>query len=74
MHRPLLIKANKAYESGAITKEEFVKNLKKIQISLEESQKCLQPEADGTKEAYQGKMASKAMAGIKELIFFSDFI
>lgn len=74
VHRPKMIKANKAYESGDITKEEFVKTLKNIQMTLEESIQCLQPEADGTKEAHQGRLAAKAMAGIKEIIFFSDFL
>ena len=68
-----MIKTNKAYESGDMTKEEFVKTLKNIQMTLEESIQCLQPEADGTKEAHQGRLAAKAMAAIKELIFFSDF-
>ena len=74
VHRPKMIKANKAYESGDITKEEFIKTLKNIQMTLEESIQCLQPEADGTKEAHQGRLAAKAMAGIKEIIFFSDFL
>ena len=59
---------------GAITKDEFLSTLKKISSQLEESIKCLEPEAEGTKEAYQAKMAKKALSGIKELIFFSDFI
>ena len=74
MHRPMLIKYNKAYELGAIKKEEFIKNLKKIQASLEESIKCLLPEAEGTKEAYQAKLATKALSSVKEFIFFSDFL
>ena len=74
MHYPLMIKANKAYESGNLSKEEFTKNLKKIQNSLEESFQCLKPEAKGTKEAETVQLISKALVGVKELIFFSDFL
>ena len=54
-----MIKANKAYESGNLSKEEFTKNLKKIQNSLEESFQCLKPEAKGTKEAETVQLISK---------------
>jgi len=74
MHRPMMVKANRDYESGDISKEEFLNTLRKISCQLEESIKCLQPEAEGTKEAYQAKLANKALKGIKELIFFSDFL
>lgn len=74
LHRPLLIKANKSYASGSISKEDFIKALKKISIQLEESVKCLKVEAEGTKEAYQAQLAAKALTGIKEIVFFSDFI
>ena len=74
LHRPLLIKANKAYGEGEIKKEEFIQTLKKISCSLEESVKCLLPEAEGTKENYQCQLAQKALNGIKELLFFSDFL
>lgn len=74
MHKPMMVKANKGYQTGDITKDEFLKTLKKISIQLEESVKCLEVEADGTKEAYQAKMATKALSGVKELIFFSDFL
>ena len=65
---------NSFSKTGAISKEEFLNTLKKISCQLEESIKCLQPEAEGTKEAYQAKLATKALKGIKELIFFSDFL
>ena len=65
---------NSFSKTGAISKEEFLNTLKKISCQLEESIKCLQPEAEGTKEAYQAKLANKALKGIKELIFFSDFL
>ena len=74
MHYPLMIKANKAYESGILSKEEFTKTLKKIQNFLEESLQCLQPEAKGTKEAETVLSISKSLVGVKELIFFSDFL
>ena len=74
MHRPLLVQANKSYEMATISKDEFIDILKQISGQLEESIKCLQPEAEGTKEANQAKMAMKALAEVKEAIFFSDFL
>ena len=74
IHKPMMVKANRDYQTGNIKKEEFLNNLKNISCLLEESILCLQPEAEGTKEAYQAKLAKKALSGIKELIFFSDFL
>ena len=74
MHRPLLITVNKAFESGSISKDNFLDELKRITAYLEESIKCLTPEAEGTKEAYQAKLAAKSLSGIKEIIFFSEFL
>lgn len=70
----MLIKANKSYESGCISKDDFLVSLRNISQILEESVKCLQAEAEGTKEALQASMASKALTGIKEILFFSEFI
>ena len=56
LHYPLLFKANKAYEAGNLKKDDFMAILKKIKSSLEESQQCLQPEAEGTKEAQTVQM------------------
>ena len=36
--------------------------------------KCLSEEEDGSKEANQAKLASKSLAEIKEIIFFSDYL
>ena len=70
----MLIKANKDYERNLINKAEFIAILRKLSGQLEESIKCLEPEAEGTKEKHQAGLATKALTGIKELIFFSDFI
>ena len=74
LHRPMMVQANQAYAKGEIKKDEFIQTLKKISSNLEESVKCLLPEAEGTKEAYVCQLAQKALNGIKEVIFFSDFL
>jgi hypothetical protein len=74
IHRPQMVKVNNAYESGSMAKDEFIKSLRGICVQLEESIKCLETEAEGTKEAYLAKLAGKSLTGIKELIFFSDFL
>ena len=74
MHRPMMVLSNHLYESGKMSKKEFLSDLKRISFNLEESVKCLQTEPEGTKEALQGKLAVKALAGVKELIFFADFL
>ena len=74
LHRPMMVQANQAYGKGEIKKDEFMQTLKKISSNLEESVKCLLPEAEGTKEAYVCQLAQKALNGIKEVIFFSDFL
>ena len=58
LHYPLLFKANKAYEAGNLKKDDFMAVLRKIKSSLEESYQCLQPEAEGTKEAQTVQMVS----------------
>ena len=74
LNRPMMVQANQAYAKGEIKKDEFMQTLKKISSNLEESVKCLLPEAEGTKEAYVCQLAQKALNGIKEVIFFSDFL
>ena len=74
LHRPSMLKANLAYSKGEMKKEEFLQTLKKISGQLEESVKCLLPEAEGTKEAFICQLAQKALNGIKEVIFFSEFL
>ncbi len=70
----MMVKVNKDLSTGQISKEDFVKTLVTIRDHLEEAVKCLEPEFDGTKEAYQCKMAQKALVNIKEIIHFSDFL
>ena len=74
MHYPRMIRANKEFESGILNKNGFKKELSSIKESLETGLKCLETEADGTKEADTAKSIVKALVGIKELIFFSDFL
>ena len=56
LHYPLLFKANKAYESGNLKKDDFMAILREIKSSLEESHQCLKLEAEGTKEAQTAQM------------------
>ena len=74
MARPLLVQANNNYETGTVSKDEFIRSLKGIAFHLEESLKCLAFEEEGTKEGNQAKCAAKSLAEVKEIIFFSDFI
>ena len=74
MHYPRMIRANKEFESGILNKNGFKKELSSIKESLETGLKCLVTEAEGTKEADTTKSIVKALVGIKELIFFSDFL
>ena len=74
MYRPMSVQANKSYDLGQISKDDFIATLKTLSVQLEESVKCLLPEAEGTKACYQGKLAAKALTDIKEAIFFSDFL
>ena len=69
-----MIRANKEYESGILNKNDFKNELSSIKESLETGLKCLETEANGTKEADTAKSITKALIGIKELIFFSDFL
>ena len=57
-----------------MSKNEFLSSLQEISRQLEESIKCLSEEEDGSKEANQAKLASKSLAEIKEIIFFSDYL
>ena len=74
LNRTILAQSTKHYETGTISKNEFLSSLKSISSQFEESIKCLSVEEEGSKEANQAKLAAKSLAEIKELIFFSDFI
>ena len=74
MNRAILAQATKHYETGEISKNDFLLSLKSISSQFEESIKCLSVEEEGSKEANQAKLAAKSLAEIKEMIFFSDFI
>ena len=74
LNRAILAQSTKHYETGKISKTEFLSSLKSISSQFEESIKCLSVEEEGSKEANQAKLAAKSLAEIKELIFFSDFI
>ena len=74
LNRSNLAQSTKHYETGVISKSEFLSSLKSISSQFEESIKSLSVEEEGSKEANQAKLAAKSLAEIKELIFFSDFI
>ena len=74
MHFPLVMRANRAFSSKTINKDEFKKILKTIYNSLEESYAYLEPEPEGSKDAYTAQLASKALVGVKELILYADLL
>lgn len=74
MHFPMVMRTNRAFSSKTIEKEEFKKILKRIYNSLEESYAYLEPEPEGSKDAYTAQLASKALVGVKELILYADLL
>lgn len=65
----IVTEGNRAYEIGVITKEIYIKTLKRACQLLEESMKCFKHD-----EPEQEKMVGKALSEIKEVLFFSDFL
>ena len=60
--------------SGRITKNDFKKQLQRIQAILIESINCLKFEDEDNDYGKLSKLSSKALIGVKEMIFYTDLI
>ena len=60
--------------SGHITKNDFKKQLQRIQAILIECISCLKFEDEDNEYGKLSKLASKALIGVKEMIFYTDLI
>ena len=60
--------------SGRITKNDFKKQLHRIQAILIECINCLKFEDEDNDYGKLSKLASKALIGVKEMIFYTDLI
>ncbi len=74
LHKPILIKLNQDFQRGKTAKDDFIKNLRDLRASLEESVRCLEFEPEGTKEWKTMLSSKKAIAEIKDVILFADYL
>ena len=76
LHTALVWKANQKYarQKTPEAKKEFLAQIKEIETMLQMSVKCLEHEEKNTKEGHICMKAKKALAALKDIVLFIDFL
>ena len=76
LHTALVWKANQKYagQKTPEAKKEFLAQIREIETMLQMSIKCLEHEEKNTKEGHICMKAKKALAALKDIVLFIDFL
>ena len=76
LHTALMWRANQKFASdkGAESKKELLNEIRNVQGMLQMSIKCLEHEEKSSKEGKTCANARKALAALKDVVLFIDFL